>query len=378
MLDSIFPEGGGGGSLSQYYPWWNFSYKNTIYYTFFSIVKLCFVCYFSNHRARVTIHDIFEFNLNDRVEIQIVSLYDTEKYKTEFDGYKLEMVNATENTTLQNPMHKLNLTLLQELSLFSCIEASIFTGFKSWFAYLNRDIPIRTDSPDQYMALSPSTWAVPNDEFASGSGKLSLNFDGVYLITASISFENLDKDELHVSFLRSSEHPVCHAVITCVTPSPCNKALKFSCLAKLSLGDSLDIFTKTKSPSSIKVLAKSERKINFFGQAIAGMSVTPLLTYTLTTTSTKVWQEIGNWSTKNTTFASLFMEKFSTYYNEFIFEETGVYHVNLNLLFEVLECTNQCSERYFFNFRKVIKGSNVQLLGWTLRENTWSIPLLVN
>ena len=68
-----------------------------------------------------TIHDIIEFNLNDKVEIQIRSVYDTEKYKAEYDQYKLEMVNATENTTLENPMNKLNLTLLQDLSQFSCV-----------------------------------------------------------------------------------------------------------------------------------------------------------------------------------------------------------------------------------------------------------------
>lgn len=295
---------------------------------------------------QVTVHDIVEVKLNDKVEIQIKSVYNTEKYRVEYDQYKLEMVNATENTTLENPMNKLNLTLLQDLSLFSCIEAAMFTGFKGWYAYLSRDDTVMTGSPDEHTALSRSSWAVPNDPFASGSGKLSVNTDGVYLITLNIRLENLDTNELHISFLRSSEHPVCHAVITCVTPAPCNRALKLSCLAKLFMGDSVDVFTKTKSMSSIKVLAKSERKINYFGQQIAGMSVTPLLSYTVTTnTSTNDWHEIGDWSTKNTTFSTLFMEKFSMYYNEMIFEETGVYHVNLNLLFKIIECYNQCTER---------------------------------
>lgn len=300
----------------------------------------------SQHPVQATIHDIVEFNLNDRVEIQIKSVYDTEKYKAEYDQYKLEMVNATENTTLENPMNKLNLTLLQDLSQFSCVEAAMFTSFKSWYAYLSRDVTITTGSPDEHMALSSSSWEVPNDPFASGSGKLSVNAHGVYLIMLNIKLENLDTNELHFSFLRSSEHPVCHAAMTCTTPAPCNRVLKFSCLAKLFMGDSVDVYTKTKSTASIKVLAKSERKINYFGQQIAGLSVTPLLGYTLTTnTSTKDWHELQGWSTKNTTFATLFMEKFSMYYNEMIFEETGVYHVNLNLLFEVVECHNQCTKR---------------------------------
>ena len=300
----------------------------------------------SDKPVQATIHDIVEFNLNDKVEIQIKSVYDTLKYQGEYDQYKLEMVNATENTTLENPMNKLNLTLLQDLSLFSCLKAATFTDFKSWHAYLSRDVIVATNSPDEYTQLSRSSWTVPNDLLASGSGKLSVNVDGVYLITLNIRFENLDTSELHISFLRSSEYPVCHAVITCNTPEPCNRALKFSCLAKLSMGDSMDVFTKTKSMSSIKALAKSERKVNYFGQQIAGMSVTPLLGYTVTAnTSTKDWHELGNWSTKNTTFGTLFIAKFSEYYNEMIFEETGVYHINLNLLFEVVECYNQCTDR---------------------------------
>lgn len=295
---------------------------------------------------QATIHDIIEFNLNDKVEIQIKSVYNIEKYKLQYDQYKLELVNATENTTLENPMNKLNLTLLQELSLFSCVEAAMFTGFKSWYAYLSRDDTVMTGSPDEYTALSQSGWEVPNDQFASGSGKLSVNDDGIYLIMLSIRLENLDTNELHTSFLRSSEHPICHAVITCTTTAPCNRNLKFSCLAKLSRGDSVDVFTKTKSMSPIKVLAKSERKVNYFGQGIAGLSVTPLVGYTLmTNTATKNWYDLGNWSNKNKTFSTLFMKKFSMYYNEMIFEETGVYHINLNLLLEVVECYNQCSQR---------------------------------
>ena len=250
-------------------------------------------------------------------------------------------------------MNKLNLTLLNAKSLFSCVYSPMFSDFKSWYAYLSRDVIVTAATPpsplDQYTALSTSKWIVPNDVLASGSGKLSASQKGIYMLTAYLIIQDLDTEVLHISFFHSSEHPVCHMAVSCSsTQSPCNKNIRFSCLAKLSIGNSVDLFSKTKSTSSVKVVTNSERKVNYFGDNIAGMSVTPSFSNTLTTTAqqTNTWQEIGDWSIKNDTFDSLFMEKISTYYNELIFEESGVFHVNLNLMYEVLECANGCTLRY--------------------------------
>lgn len=278
-----------------------------------------------------------EFKLNDNVEFKVKPIYDTAKYQALFNQYELELVNATENDTFINPMSGLNLTLLD--ATISCIYAPTFSSFKGWYAFLNQDVVL--PDIDQYNSLT--LWNVPTDQFASGSGKVSVNADGVYLLMSALIIENLGAKPLHISLLKNSEELLCHVELTCHTAS-CNRNLDFICLAKLSMGDTLDLYLQTKSKTTT-IKRNSDRKINYFGHDISSASVAPQQSYELVLSAQ--WEEMKSWTTDNTTFPNtLFMDRFSTYKNQLIVEQSGVFSVHLNLLLEIKSCPGSCHNRY--------------------------------
>uniref|UniRef100_A0A7M5VBF8 Uncharacterized protein n=2 Tax=Clytia hemisphaerica TaxID=252671 RepID=A0A7M5VBF8_9CNID len=286
----------------------------------------------SDSPTSTSVQTLQEFKLNDNVEFKVTPIYDTSKYQTLFNQYQLDLVNATENDTFINPMSVLNVTLLE--ATISCIYAPTFSTFKGWYAFLNQDVVL--PGIDQYNSLT--LWNVPTDQFASGSGKVSVNADGVYLLMSALIIENVGTKTFHVSILKNSEELLCHLELTCYTTS-CNHDLDFICLAKLSMGDTLDLYFQTKSEETT-IKRNSDRKVNYFGQGISSTSVAPQQSYEFVLPPH--WVEMKSWTTHNTTFPKLFMDQFSTYKNQLIVEQSGSFSLHLNLLLEIKDCSALC------------------------------------
>jgi len=287
--------------------------------------------FYSESPQHVHIQKMVNFKLNDKVEFKAKTKYDIARLNIAYQDYQINSANTSGNTTLLNPYNNLNLTFLTDGSGISFLYVPMFEESKGWYAFLQIDAPIPNTGDYNPIQM----WQVPSDNLASGSGSKTVDSNGVYIIMATIYVENVE--EIQLSFMKGDQL-YCDSILKCT--QACNDDIIFSCIVQISAGVTLDLYTKTNN-QGVKVKKNSFRKINYFGDVITSFSMAPSKSYDLTTSTE--WQEIGPWDTSNVNLFGLFVTKISNYYNEFVFRESGTFHVTLNLLLQVNQRPSDCS-----------------------------------